>query len=198
VKLVHESGQIHRLVRAGSLLRTVYGSFPMTALHAPVSSQPIGSHHSGRLSCRYRQHRDPPQHDSKELASDGSPPVATIFGFRDLRRHSPSPASEKAAQRGSTRTISERFIYHTAGTPPTVKLRALPEDRAQALEIPRVAIYPAIQSLFPRAPAADAIVWGNNDKFFPADRSASVQARLARSGVSFDRHGPFCLGGQGR
>jgi hypothetical protein len=41
LKLVHESGQIHRFVRAESLLRTVCGPFPTTPLHAPVSLEPI-------------------------------------------------------------------------------------------------------------------------------------------------------------
>ena len=78
LKLVHESGQFHRFVRAGSLLRTVCGPFPTTPLHAPVSSQPIWKPPSRAAILPV-----PPASRSSAAclrragASDDSPPAAT-------------------------------------------------------------------------------------------------------------------------
>jgi len=59
-------------------------------------------------------------------------------------------------------------------------------------------LYPKIQAYFRDRQPLTLIVWGKERQDFSSRWSASVQARLARGGISSYRHRPLRTGGQGR
>ena len=59
-------------------------------------------------------------------------------------------------------------------------------------------LYPAVQAYFRNHRPPTLIVWGKNDKIFPADGAHPYQRDLPEAGVSSHRHRPLRPGGQGR
>ena len=59
-------------------------------------------------------------------------------------------------------------------------------------------LYPAVQAYFRKHRPPTLLVWGKNDKIFPADGAHPYKRDLARCGVSPPRHRTLCSGRQGR
>src|SRR5208282_828485 len=113
LKLVHESGQFHRFVRAESLIRTLCGPFPTTPFPCPrllaanLEATIAGDYPAGTDSIAILRSMLP----KSRRASDGSPRAATSssgHALSNARRFSPTAAASWSA----TRRRSAAAAYH--------------------------------------------------------------------------------------